>query len=179
MAMRAKAGWSISALSVELGMDRRTVAKRLDAAKVEPAGTVSGDPVYGLREAMAAVLSLHRESGALDPAAEKARLDAARAALAELELERRRGTLLEAEDVVATWSAHCSSARSRLRAIPKRAAVQIAGITPAMAVALGAMIDEVLHELAGGAPGAGGGKGAAKGAGRVAPARARKPRRMA
>lgn len=52
MAMTPKL-WSISALAVEFGMDRRTVAARLRS--VPPAGTQAGKPVWRLPEAAEAI----------------------------------------------------------------------------------------------------------------------------
>ena len=43
-----KAGWSISRLASELGMDRKTVAKRLRDGGVAPAGKREGYDVYRL-----------------------------------------------------------------------------------------------------------------------------------
>ena len=45
--------WSVNALAVELDIDRRTVAKRLDG--VPPAGKRGGHPVWRLSDALAAL----------------------------------------------------------------------------------------------------------------------------
>jgi hypothetical protein len=47
--------WSVNALSVEFGPDRRTIAKWLDRAGVKPAGDGPKGPVYSLRDAVAAL----------------------------------------------------------------------------------------------------------------------------
>jgi hypothetical protein len=52
MAMTARL-WSISALAVELGVDRRTVGKRL--ARVPPDGRLNGSPAWRLTTALEAV----------------------------------------------------------------------------------------------------------------------------
>ena len=52
MAMTARL-WSISALAVELGMDRRTVGKRL--ARVPPDGRLNGSPAWRLATALEAL----------------------------------------------------------------------------------------------------------------------------
>lgn len=61
--------WSINALSVELGRDRRTVAKAL--AGVPPAGEERGKPVWRLQDAASALAALGRPVRALpDPDAQ-------------------------------------------------------------------------------------------------------------
>jgi len=62
MAMTKKK-WSVSALAVEFGLDRRTVAKRLEG--VPSAGQERGSPVWNLSDAAAA---LSGSSGAAQPA---------------------------------------------------------------------------------------------------------------
>src|SRR5215213_4575687 len=52
MAMTARL-WSISALAVELGMDRRTVAKRL--GRLPPDGRLNGSPAWRLATALEAL----------------------------------------------------------------------------------------------------------------------------
>lgn len=53
-------GWSLSALSTELGVDRRTVGRRLSDASVRPIGQRAGAAVYDLRQAAEAVLRVAR-----------------------------------------------------------------------------------------------------------------------
>jgi len=82
---------------------------------------------------------------------QRERLHSAQAEKAELDLAVRRGELLEAEEVVKTWSDHIARARLRLRSIPHRVAAQIAVKTSAPEIArlLLDEIDEALTELAG------------------------------
>ncbi|MEM6677321.1 MAG: hypothetical protein AAF675_05565 [Pseudomonadota bacterium] len=63
MAMTPKL-WSISALAVEFGMDRRTVAQRL--ADVPPRGKLSGSPAWRLEDA-ACVLAKRPRAAAAAP----------------------------------------------------------------------------------------------------------------
>lgn len=42
--------WSVSRIAEAFGMDRRTVAKRLQEGGVAPAGTKRGNPVYALED---------------------------------------------------------------------------------------------------------------------------------
>ncbi len=85
-----------------------------------------------------------------DFTSQRERLHSAQAEKAELDLAVRRGELLEAEEVVKTWSDHIARARLRLRSIPHRVAAQIAVKTsaPAIATLLLDEIDEALTELA-------------------------------
>jgi phage terminase Nu1 subunit (DNA packaging protein) len=82
---------------------------------------------------------------------QRERLHSAQAEKAELDLAVRRGELLEAEEVVKTWSDHIARARLRLRSIPHRVAAQIAIKKSALEIArlLLDEIDEALTELAG------------------------------
>jgi hypothetical protein len=50
--------WSINALATELGMDRRTVAKRLSG--VRPSGTLNGSPAWHLTVALEAIQGRRR-----------------------------------------------------------------------------------------------------------------------
>jgi hypothetical protein len=73
---------SISALSVALGVDRRTIDKVLRELKVKPVGMVKGSPVFDRAEAEGA-MKAHVEASAarLEP---RARLTMAQAVLAEI-----------------------------------------------------------------------------------------------
>jgi hypothetical protein len=51
-----QAGWSISRLADEFGLDRRTVAKRLRDAHVQPCGKRGGSDVYRLADAAPALV---------------------------------------------------------------------------------------------------------------------------
>ena len=59
--------WSISALSVEFGVDRRTIAKRL--APMAPAGMKNGSPVYRLADATRVIEPPPPERGTQGPQA--------------------------------------------------------------------------------------------------------------
>ena len=58
MAMTPKL-WSINALATELGMDRRTVAKKLSG--VRPSGTLNGSPTWHLTVALEAIQRRSRQ----------------------------------------------------------------------------------------------------------------------
>lgn len=94
MLPRASSGWSVNRLATELGLDRRTVTKRL--VDVAPLGDGPAGPVYTLADAVRAIFGQApvKETDAL-----KRRILAAQAEDAELDLERKRGGLVDANDV--------------------------------------------------------------------------------
>jgi phage terminase Nu1 subunit (DNA packaging protein) len=67
----------------------------------------------------------------------------------ELELEVRRGNLLESFEVVETWSKYIYACKSRLTGIPAKLAYELSGIEDPMAIkqVLERGVDEVLREL--------------------------------
>lgn len=86
--------WSVNALATSLGMDRRTITKRLKAT--DPAGQDGRHPVYRLGDAVRAIYEV---AGAAEDDRNRSRLLAAQAEAAELNLERTRGELLPRADV--------------------------------------------------------------------------------
>ena len=64
---------------------------------------------------------------------QRARLLAARAERASLELEELQGVLVRAEDVQRAWSEMIAAARRRLLAIPRRVAPQVSKVKAAAA----------------------------------------------
>lgn len=90
------------------------------------------------------------QAGAPDYAAERARFIRARADLAEMEAEEKRGSVIAAEEVEAAWIAVLAALRTRLLALPDRLAPQLhaedspAGVRDVMRGAL----REALQELA-------------------------------
>jgi phage terminase Nu1 subunit (DNA packaging protein) len=78
----------------------------------------------------------------------RTRLAQARTRGEELKNAQLEGRLIEAGRVAATWSELVTTARNRLRALPRRAVTLIPGFTNAMARRLLGLIDEVLDELA-------------------------------
>ncbi len=61
----------------------------------------------------------------LSPQAERARLDRARAELAELDLGRKRLELIPKNEVAAAWSSQIHIAKSRLLSLPSRVSGEI------------------------------------------------------
>ncbi len=149
MAMQP-AEWSVNALATELRMDRRTVARRLAEAGVQPVSVRAGSPVYALRDAIAATLELPASggSGGLSLEAERARLAKEQADHQELKNAELRGELLGRDEVETTWARMVLAAKERLRSIPATARVRIAGFTQQQAIKLLELIDQALSELA-------------------------------
>jgi len=165
MAMTAEM-WSISGLAVELDMDRRTVAKRLEG--VEPAGRRGRAKLFRMADAARACFAPTGSGGDdLDLTQESARLKKAQADKTELEVEIFKGNLLESEDVAEVWADRVLSARSLLLTIPPRLAMQMKAMAdeplPAIEDTIAESIHAALCGLAGGDPGesGGGGMGAA------------------
>lgn len=125
MTPNPEALWSISALASGLGMDRRTITKRLKG--VEPAGTERKTPVYKLADAVRAIFDA---PGAAEDDKNRSRLWAAQADRAELDLERIRGELLPRDEVERVAFEHGKIERVALEQWPAR-------VGPALAGALG------------------------------------------
>lgn len=139
--------YTISGLAQELGMDNRTLGKRM--AGIPPDGKQAGRDAWKLKTALDA---LNEQTDNLNPAAEKARLDKARADLAELDLAERSGRLVDAARIEATWAAALTELRTRLLAIPSTTAPRV---TPKMTAAeVEALIREQIDDALGAISGA-------------------------
>ncbi len=92
------------------------------------------------------------QSGVLDPSIEKARKDRAQAELAELELAKRRGRMIDVDDVEKMMTDDYARVRARLLSMPSKLAPLVVTITdPAEADAvLTIEVSEALGELASG-----------------------------
>ena len=119
--------YSISALAVELQMDRRTVAKAL--AGVDPAGKVRKADVYRMADVIKAIYSPAGSGGVLDVTAETARLKKFQADKTELEVEVLKGHLLHGDTVQEIWSDYNGSCRAKLIGLPSIAATRVAGLS--------------------------------------------------
>lgn len=135
---------SISQLSDLTGRDRRFIRSRL--ADLPSEQGEKGAILYESRDALPALFSSTR----LDPGVERARLDAARANLAELALRQKEGELLLASEVESVWSGMILNVRSKLLALPTRLAPELVHIRDQSEIAarLKAVIHECLHEIA-------------------------------
>src|SRR5262249_27941263 len=119
--------FSISALSVELGLDRRTITTALK--DTPPDGTdARGYPGWRLRTGLAA-LGFSRGgngSGGAEYEVSRAKWMAARAEEAELSLRERRGELVEVapllREVQRVWANIIFQVRARFLSVPSRLA---------------------------------------------------------
>lgn len=91
-----------------------------------------------------------RHASSLDLNAERARLAKAQADRYELELEHRRGEIVDTIEAMEAWGEVVQNVRARLLAIPSKAAPMLVGLKhPALAqAALTTFVHEALEELA-------------------------------
>lgn len=143
MAMTPK-GWSISALAVELGRDRRTIAAAV--AELTPMARDGRSEMYRLTEVLE-VLQGQGKPNSFDEA--KTRKMAAEAELAEAELARVRATQVPIADTVAVVGEICAAVRAKCLAVPSKVTpMVIADGTPTGVQALlDRAMREVLNEL--------------------------------
>lgn len=149
--------WSVSALAVELGLDRRTIAARL--AEVAPAARAGRGPRYRLADVIPAIYGAPPGTpdapagpgprlDRLNLTTESARLKRAQADKTELEVSVLRGELIPSETVSLVWSQFVSAARARVLAIPSTAAPRVVGLTVREAeIELREMVRAALAEL--------------------------------
>lgn len=138
--------YTISGLQAELGITARKLGDIL--ATVPAEGGTDRRPTWRIKTVLAAIAA--DEGRGLNPAAEKARLDKARADIAEIELEKRRGETVTVSAVAQVWSDICTNLKTRLRSIPTKAAPMLAAEKRAEDCKdiLSKFIDEALTELA-------------------------------
>ncbi|MGP6089758.1 terminase small subunit, Nu1 [Antarctobacter jejuensis] len=125
-------------------LSREGVIPKATRGQYDLIGSVRGYVQY-LRDQ-----ALKAQAGAPDYASERARFIRARADLAEMEAEEKRGSVIAAEYVEGAWIAVLTLLRTRILALPDRLAPQLhseaspAGVRDALRSAL----REVLEELA-------------------------------
>jgi len=147
MSMTPKA-WSVSGLATELGLDRRTVAKRLAHAPPHSLAP-DGSPRWRLNDALRALFDV--EDGRrtrIDIDEARQRKTAAEARLAELELARQEGEVVAVEDVGIEVERRYAAVRARLMALPPKLAPMLCPEEPTLAQAMiEAAVIEALAEL--------------------------------
>lgn len=100
-------------------LSREGVIPKAERGQYDLIGSVRGYVRY-LRDQVTKA-----QAGAPDYAAERARFIRARADLAEMEAEEKRGALIAAEEIEAAWTAVLALLRTRLLALPDRLAPQV------------------------------------------------------
>jgi len=117
--------WTVSALAVELGIDRRTIGKKV--SDIEPTRIKGTYKYYRMSEVARVVFG---EGGSGDLNAERTRLAKAQADKTELEVKQLTGELIPAGIISDEWGDIASTIRSKLLSLPiKIARVAIAAET--------------------------------------------------
>ncbi|HEX2526912.1 MAG TPA: hypothetical protein VHL31_11540 [Geminicoccus sp.] len=139
--------WSVNGLAAELGLDRRTVAKRLALATPHSVAP-DGSPRWLLPEAVKALFAIQDDRRRIDFDEARQRKVAAEAQLAELELARQRGEVVAIEDVGVELEQRYAAVRARLMAMPPKLAPLLCPDEPATAQSMiEAAVVEALAEL--------------------------------
>lgn len=139
---------TISGLEQELGKDRRTIGRILEG--VPPDGKASGRDAWFIKTFLRASDN-SGDGQALDGAAEKARLDRAKANLAELDLAQKEGRLVPASAIEKAWGNVATEVRTRLMSIPASTAPRITGkmSTVEIEAIIREQVDEALKAISG------------------------------
>lgn len=132
--------WSVSALSEETLLDRRTLKKIL--ANTAPAGE---GPVYWLSDLVQAMKGTVSET-AQRSAAALARQQEADADNAEIKRDESMKRLLDGEMVFAAWEEIVSPAKQKFQALPSKLASS-AGLNQKQVEKLEREISDILEEL--------------------------------
>ena len=116
MAMQAQS-WSIQALSVELGIDRRTVAKRLDGL---PPVRVEGRTKFWRMADAAPLLLGHAPTEGETIASAERRKAVADAGLAELRLAEKLAHVLDVREIEKQLNPVFSAMAAKINAMPSK-----------------------------------------------------------
>ena len=166
-------GWSISALAVEFGKDRRTVATAI--REVPPMSRKGRVELYRLTDVLPCLIAAPKPADLEDA---KARKLTAEAELAEIELAKARAEVVVIAEVAKLVGEDYAAVRAKLLAIPSKLAPQMAiepteaGCRALLQRAINEALDELVRAVGGGdESGAGEGEGgepeAAAGADRI------------
>ena len=129
MAMR-RGLWTVNSLSVEVKIDRRTLAKRLEG--LPTTGKVKGFPAWYLADVLAHLHAGGKDEGErLSYEVEKARFAKEQADKLELENAKTRGELLPADEVARADEAIYTAIRDGFLALPDAVADQLCEIAAA------------------------------------------------
>ena len=146
MALKAQR-WTISSLAVELGKDKRTMARLV--ADVDPVYVDGKSSYYLMKDAVDRLVS--DKGKKLDPSQEAAKLNQARRTKVEIETLIIKGDLCRTEDVAHWWMNATSAAKTKFLAMPTRLAHQVLSATEYGETEriLKECVNEALDELAG------------------------------
>lgn len=122
--------WSISALAVELGADRRTIAAAV--RDVQPAAQGAKGPEWRLADVLRAMRG-GPSGGTPDLEEARARKLAAEAELAEIAVAKARGALVEIDAVARAVSEEYAATRAKLLSLPSKIGPMVAIETSATA----------------------------------------------
>lgn len=143
--------WTLSGLSVELGIDRRTLAKRLEGLTPASQRRVGKRTERYYR--MAAVLEhlANPEGETLDLTQERAKLARLQSQKIEIELGLLRGEVVRMPIVEQHWQGMVAAMRARLLALPARAAAMVSAPEKLQQTTstLQDLIHEALEEISG------------------------------
>ena len=125
-------------------LSREGVIPKATRGQYDLVGSVRGYVRYLRDQAVSA------QAGAPDYAAERARYIRARADLAEMEANQRRGALIAADDIEVAWIKVLALLRTRVLALPDRMAPQVHALASLSETRnlLGANLREALEDLA-------------------------------
>lgn len=137
---------SVNQLSESLGLDRATITKRLNAARVEFEPGPRRAKLYRLSDAVRACLVDFLgadQPGSYEEA--KTREMKARAQLQELDLALKRGQVVMRADCEKAWSEYIARANARLGSLPTRLAPMLLGKEDEAEVK--ALLDDAIDEV--------------------------------
>lgn len=143
--------WSITGGAVELGVDRRVLAKRV--AVLVPAREEGNTKYYWMKDLAKVLHGIDTKALTLD--AEKTRLTKEQADKTAMENEVQRGNLVDVSLIAKAWDIVGANIKTRMLAIPTKAAPLVIGSKslPKVQAALEGVIHDALDELSRTAPG--------------------------
>jgi phage terminase Nu1 subunit (DNA packaging protein) len=122
--------WSLNALAVELGRDRRALARDLEGLVPDESTRKGGrtERKWKLKRVVEHLYRTPASAEAEDFDNQRERLAAAQAEKFEMENALRRGELAEASKVQSAWADHIAAARAKLLAMPSKLGPQLTHI---------------------------------------------------
>jgi hypothetical protein len=119
--------WTVSGLSVELGIDRRTIGKKI--ANVAPVRIDGKSKYYRMADVVAAIY-VNVSVGPTDGTKEdnEARLVKAKADEKELQVARLKGELIPTDEAKRRWASYIAGAKARLLSLPSKLAPAVIGV---------------------------------------------------